>query len=153
MNIDFGNWSYERLRDVFDIARANKSKEYPKDTILVQVSATRGQTIYLDKAQCVEDGSKYAALTVKEPGKYNAKYLYHILDVNMPDIVRRCVSGINLQMDELSGVKIPIHKDMNTQNVIAVLLDTIVRCGEIEEREAELLTKHMHQMQNRMLCR
>jgi hypothetical protein len=152
MNIDLGNWTYARLRDVFDIARCNKSKEYPKDTILVQVSATRGQVIYLDKAQRVEDGSKYATLTVKEPDKYNAKYLYYVLDLNMPDIVERCKSGINLQMDALSGEKIQIHRDMNTQNTIVTMLDVVVKCTEIEARTVELLRQHKEEMLDKMLC-
>ena len=151
MNINFENWTYERLRDVFDIARCSKSKEYPKDTILIQVSATRGQVIYLDKAQYVDDGSKYATLTVKKQDKYNAKYLYYILENSMPDIVQKCKSGINLQMDELSGIKIPIHNDINTQNAIAVLYDTIVKCEEIEQRTVELLKQHKTEMLNRMM--
>ena len=152
MSTDLSNWTYERLRDIFDITRCNKSKEYPKDTILVQVSATRGQVIYLDKAQHVEDGSKYAALTVKEPDKYNAKYLYYMLDENMPDIVRRCKSGINLQMDALSGEKIPIHKDVYTQNTIVTMLDAIVKCTEIEARTVELLQQHKLEMLDKMTC-
>lgn len=153
MNVDFGNWAYERLRDVFDIARCNKSKEYPKDTILIQVSAaTHGKPVYLDKAQRVENGSKYAALTIKEPDKYNAKYLYYILKDSMHDIVRKCASGINIQMDALGGIKIPIHKDINAQNTYVAVFNIIVRCQEIEERELELLKQHKKEMLNRMMC-
>lgn len=148
--INFENKDYKRLRDIFDIARCNKSKEYPKDTILVQVSVTRGQVIYLDKAQHVADGSKYAALTVKEPDKYNAKYLYYMLDENMPDIVRRCKSGINLQMDALSGEKILVHLDIDTQNTIVDLIDIVQEWLYLERKTVELLKQHRLEMMRHM---
>lgn len=152
MNIDSKHYSQKRLRDIFDIARCNKSKEYQKDTILIQISATRGQVIYIDKVQRVEDGSKYAALTVKEPGKYNVKYLYYVLDANMPDIVRRCASGINLQMDSLASAKIPIITNIHTQNTIADLCDIAVKYEHTEARTVELLKQHKLEMLHRMMC-
>lgn len=151
MNMNLDYWSYKRLRDVFYITRANKQTEYPAGTILVQVSATRGQTIYLDNAQKVADGSKYATLTVKDQDKYNAKYLYYILEGNLPDIVRKVKSGINLQMSELSDISIPVHKDINTQNAIATLLDMVEKRAEIERKTVELLQKHKDEMISKMM--
>lgn len=151
-NFNIESWDYKRLSEIFDVARVNKSQEYPKDTILIQVSATNGQTLYLDKAQRVADGSKYAALTVKEPDKYDAKYLYYILDEKMPDAVKRYASGMNLQMDVLASVKIPVHNDINTQRTICRLLDFAEDQIRMEREIVDILKKHKQEYSAMLLC-
>lgn len=153
MNIDSEHYSQKRLRDIFDIERVNKSKEYQKDTILIQVSAaTNGKPVYLDKSQRIENCSKYAALTIKEPDKYNTKYLYYVIYENMPNIVKRYASGINFQIDALASAKIPIITNRATQNTIADLYDIAVKYEHTEARTVELLKQHKLEMLHRMLC-
>lgn len=108
------------LLDLVEIERAKKGKIYQVGNIIIQVSASRGQIIYLDKKQEVEP--QYIVLKVNE---VNSKYLYYLLEEELPRFLKKYQTGINIQPDVFKHLNISIHTDIQTQNYIANLMDKL----------------------------
>lgn len=108
------------LLDLVEIERAKKGKIYQVGNIIIQVSASRGQIVYLDKKQEVEP--QYIVLKVNE---VNSKYLYYLLEEELPRFLKKYQTGINIQPDVFKHLNISIHTDIQTQNYIANLMDKL----------------------------
>lgn len=108
------------LLDLVEIERAKKGKIYQVGNIIIQVSASRGQIIYLDKKQEVEP--QYIVLKVNE---VNSKYLYYLLEEELPRFLKKYQTGINIQPNVFKHLNISIHTDIQTQNYIANLMDKL----------------------------
>lgn len=108
------------LLDLVEIERAKKGKIYQVGNIIIQVSASRGQIIYLDKKQEVEP--QYIVLKVNE---VNSKYLYYLLEEELPRFLKKYQTGINIQPNVFKHLNISIHTDIQAQNYIANLMDKL----------------------------
>lgn len=115
------------LFDIASIERRKKDKLYKKGSILIQLSATRGQMSYLDK-DCKVD-AKYGVIKSNE--NINSKYLYYILQMRMQKFLNVYQTGLNIVPDVFRYMKIEIHTDIEIQNKIAEMFDDL---EEIEKK-------------------
>lgn len=122
------------LLKIADIERSKKGKVYKKGSILIQLSATKGQMVYLEKDSEVE--SKYGILSVKDG--INTKYLYYILTMTMPQFLSIYQTGLNIVPDVFKHMKIEVHTDRRVQDDIAKLFDKL---DEIETKYQEEIMK------------
>lgn len=105
------------LMQVADIElRPTKGKIYPKGTITIQISATRGQIVILDKPREIE--SHYAVILPK----INADYLYAVIQKFFPRFFNQRVQGLNLRSEELQHFNLPIHTCKNMQKRIGKIM-------------------------------
>ena len=122
------------LLKIADIERSKKGKVYKKGNILIQLSATRGQMVYLEKDSEVE--SKYGVFSVKDG--INTKYLYYILTMTMPQFLSIYQTGLNIVPDVFRFMEIKVHTDRHVQNDIANLFDKL---DKIETQYQEEIAK------------
>lgn len=94
---------YYSLPTVATITRATDGKVYEAGTILLQLSVTRGQILYLDKPTAVE--SKYAVVTPRDG--VDPFMLYQCMLGTVADFCRRYQSGLNLTVNDLKFWKLP----------------------------------------------
>lgn len=123
-----------KLLDIARIERSKKHKIYKQGSILIQLSATRGQMQYLNEDSEVE--SKYDVIEAAEG--MNAKYLYYILNMAMADFLSVYQTGLNIVPEVFKHMKIEIHTEVETQKEIAMLFDKLEM---VEQAYYEELTK------------
>lgn len=102
--------------------RPQKNVVYKKHTILIQVSATKGQVLLLNNDKEVE--SKYALLTAKQG--VNPVYLFLVIELFFPSFFKRYKQGLNLNPEDLKHFSFLIHEDSEIQKQIA---DTFLALG------------------------
>lgn len=119
--MELNQYKKMNLLDIVNIERAQKSKKYQEGNIIIQVSASKGQILYLKEPQYVE--SKYVVLKPKI--EICSKYLYYILNNCMFDFLRIYQSDINIQPEVFKFLNIDIHTNINTQRKIAEILTNI----------------------------
>lgn len=91
-----------KLKDVADVERAKAKKVYPRGTIVVQMSATRGQIGMLKSSGRVEE--KYACVMSKsgeDPG-----FLFYVLQNKTPRHFKRVQQGLNLTLDDIKTIPV-----------------------------------------------
>lgn len=118
------------LKDVATWERSKKDKVYPAGTILLQVSATNGQLVYMDKEGTA--ASKYCAIMpnteIIEP-----EYLYAIMEAITPDFLAKYQTTLNIQIDILDQYRLEYEIDRQTQKAIAMRNQLLK--AEIEKEE------------------
>ena len=117
--IDFSEYKEAKLTDICKIERAKKNKAYPKGSILIAISATKGQTYILDKETTVD--GKYAVLTVLRDNPY---YIYSLIKKEMQHFLQKYQTGLNIQPQVFKYFKISVH-NLETQNYIAKIIKEI----------------------------
>ena len=110
-----------KLFDIASIERRKKDKVYKKGSILIQLSATRGQMEYLGEDRKVD--AKYGVITTNK--NINSKYLYYILQMRMQKFLNIYQTGLNIVPDVFKHMKIEIHTDKEIQNKIAEMFDNL----------------------------
>lgn len=93
-----------KLYDVAKIERVKKNQVYSKGTLYLQFSATDKTIRYLDKSSTLE--TKFGII---KPKGINSKYLYFILQKELPNFLARYLSGININPDIFKYFKFQIH--------------------------------------------
>lgn len=95
-----------KLRDIATIERAKKGKDYPRGATLIQVSATKGQTIYHNGGKV--DG-KYAVVHTKKESFLTDDFLYFYIKHAMLGYIDWVRVGLNIQITELElfPIKLP----------------------------------------------
>lgn len=128
------NHEEKELLDLVNIERSKKNKVYPKGSILIQLSATRGQMGYLEKESTVD--SKYGVMTVKE-NNVNTKYLYYMLSIQMEHFLRIYQTGLNIVPDVFKYMKLNIHNDRTIQNKIQKMFDEVEKIEKTYQEDIE----------------
>lgn len=126
-----------KLTEICEIERVKKDKLYPKDTILIQVSATQGDTILLEEAQECE--SKYVALTPKID--YEPVFLFESIKLSMDSFLERYKAGPNIQVEAFKffDVKmVPIKKQRQIAITIKIYDLLYKKWEKIIELEKDL---------------
>lgn len=136
------NYKIKKLVDVASYERAITGKVYPRGTTLIQISATRGQTIYLDNARKVE--SHYVAVIPEEVDPY---YLYIVITKAIPDFCRRYQTGLNIQAKSFDAMEVEIH-DLPTQRIVAAKYKAM----EEAEKKIEKEIKSLEEIKKYMLA-
>lgn len=112
------NYKAGKITEVADIlGRPKKGTIYPEGCIGIQVSASKGETIYLDYDQEVD--SKYV---VVKPRGIIPYYLYLIVQRSMPVFLHRYRQGLNISAHDIRHMDITYHLDNETQADIALLM-------------------------------
>ena len=124
------------LLDIATIERSKKNKTYKKGSILIQLSATKGQMIYLDDDTKVD--SKYGVFEVNKD-KVEPRYLYYVLKMSMPDFLTRYQTGLNIKPEIFDSFKVKVHRSLEVQKIIVKILDSFN--VELEEKEIEKYKK------------
>lgn len=104
-----------RLLDVATVERAKAGRTYPADSILIQVSATKGQMRLLSEPREVE--AKHAVIQLTDPNIY-PPYLFFVLDMVMPRFLARYQTTINIQVDVFKHLEFEVHNELDTQREI-----------------------------------
>lgn len=139
MEICFEKYTMKTLKELFIIDRAKKDVEYPTGTIIVQVSASKGQIFYLKKPQKIK--TMYATFQLKDNEKYNSEYIFYIMESQMPEITAKYMAGLNFQVDDFNCVEIPVHESKKTQDAIVAMMTYLDDEIEITEKEIALCKK------------
>lgn len=92
------------LKDIAVIERAKAKKQYPPGTIIIQLSATRGQVGMLTSHGEVQSHYACIQLDAKFDRRYMHLYLKHIAT---PRHFHRVQEGLNLTLDNIETI--PIH--------------------------------------------
>lgn len=106
-----------KLIDVATIEKPKKGKIYPIGSIIIQVSATRGQILYLRTPKEIED--KYVVIYSKE---INSFYLFSIIDKFFPKFFEQRRQGLNFKAEELTHFQFPIHQEIYKQRQIGLAM-------------------------------
>ena len=123
--------------NITELANIERSsgKVYPAGCTLIQVSATRGQVLY--HAEEAKFPSHYAVFFPND--NVLPKYLYHAISFQARRFIYTIQTGLNIQMDTLSEMKLKIHTDLDKQAEIVKYLDVIEKMETSEEATIELL--------------
>lgn len=148
-NIDM-SWGWFFLDELFTIERAQNGKSYPAGTILVQVSATNGQVLYLEEDNTVE--TKFAVLKLIDELDINKKYLYYIIENNIDEFMNRYKADMNIQVDDFKHMKIQVHYKKETQDYFCRILELLDEDIKETEKEMKLWKDHKEYMLDKLLC-
>lgn len=122
-----------RLPDLAKWERAKKGKEYPAGCTLLQVSASRGQLVYMDQPGQVD--SKYCVIQ-PDPAKVDPYFLHLAIDWEMPEFLAKEQTGINIQPECLMRFMVTIPDDRSEQERFAKAMK--LTDAEIQEYEKQL---------------
>lgn len=131
--MNFNGYKRVRLTDIAAVERAKKGIVYKANTIFIQVSASKGQTIIIDND--MEMGTQYVSVIPKID--INAKYLKISIDNEMEQFLQKYQTGLNIQVDTFKHMYICIH-EKETQEYIVNSLMAINQEIEQEEKEIQL---------------
>lgn len=123
------------LPEIAKISRA-KGEEYPIGTILIALSATKGQVEYLRKPQMVDP--RWAVVSIiseDEPA-----YIYHNIQMAFPSFLHWAKTGINLQFEVLSELRLELHTHIPTQRFIVKMMELADEAVEREQKQIAVLT-------------
>ena len=122
------------LSKLATVERAQANKVYPDGCILIQISATKGQTIYLEKPKVVE--SHYAVVIPND--NIVPRYLYFAISNEIEHFMSRYMQGLNIVCEDINFMDVHwMRKEY--QYVVVALLDVIEMLIEIEIKIIELL--------------
>ena len=91
-----------RLKNIATVERAQKDKIYPKHSIVIQISATRGQVGLLKSSGKV--GSQYAVIYDTIP---DSRWLFFYLKTLTPWWFHRVQEGLNIKLEDVENI--PLH--------------------------------------------
>lgn len=100
-----------KLGDVAKVERAKKGKVYQKGTIIVQLSATRGQVGLLKSNG--EVGSQYATIELSD-GEVPS-YWFYLMKRDFPKHRHRVQQGLNLTLDDVASF--PIMESLEVEYI------------------------------------
>ena len=125
-----------RLLDVAEVEQVKAGKTYPAGSILIQVSATKGQMRFLSEPREVE--AKYAVIEPKGDA-VSPDYLFWALGIAMPPFLARYQTTMNIQMGVFKHLCLEIHNERETQDEIVSLFSMVdKRINDEEETISRL---------------
>lgn len=105
-----------KLPDIASWERAKKNKIYPAGCTCLQVSATKGQLVYLYEDQPVE--SKYAVI-IPDRTKVDPFFFYRLLQQEMPEFLSKEQTGLNIKPHILKRFPVQYFEKMEIQKYIS----------------------------------
>lgn len=99
-----------KLKDLAEIERVREGKEYPKGTILVQLSVSDGETVWHEGGTT---SAKYAAITLKSD-LIKQRFLYHYIKSTIAYYKALIITGLNIQIVEIENypIEFPLIDEM-----------------------------------------
>jgi len=115
------NYKKFKITEVADIlGRPKKNQMYPEGCICLQVSASKGELLYLDTSQQVD--AKYVVI---QPRNVIPFYLYLIIEKAMPEFLYKYRQGLNISANDIKHMEVVCHTDVETQALIAMMFTSI----------------------------
>ena len=110
-----------QLSELSTIERAVKGKVYKRGCILLQISATDGQILYLDENKEIE--AKYAVI-IPNPD-INSRYLFWSISGNLEDYLRKVQQGLNIVLEDVFKIPVVWYINPLIQDEIIAVMETI----------------------------
>ena len=115
------NYKKFKITEVADIlGRPKKNQMYPEGCICLQVSASKGELLYLDTSQQVD--AKYVVI---QPRNVIPFYLYLMIEMAMPEFLYKYRQGLNISAHDIKHMEVVCHTDVETQALIAMMFTSI----------------------------
>lgn len=115
------NYKRFKITEVADIlGRPKKNQMYPEGCICLQVSASKGELLYLDTSQQVD--AKYVVI---KPRNVIPFYLYLMIEKAMPEFLYKYRQGLNISAHDIKHMEVVGHTDVETQALIAMMFTSI----------------------------
>jgi hypothetical protein len=115
------NYKKFKITEVADIlGRPKKNQMYPEGCICLQVSASKGELLYLDTSQQVD--AKYVVI---QPRNVIPFYLYLMIEKAMPEFLYKYRQGLNISAHDIKHMEVVCHTDVETQALIAMMFISI----------------------------
>jgi hypothetical protein len=115
------NYKKFKITEVADIlGRPKKNQMYPEGCICLQVSASKGELLYLDTSQQVD--AKYVVI---QPRNVIPFYLYLMIEKAMPEFLYKYRQGLNISAHDIKHMEVVCHTDVETQALIAMMFTSI----------------------------
>lgn len=115
------NYKKFKITEVADIlGRPKKNQMYPEGCICLQVSASKGELLYLDTSQQVD--AKYVVI---QPRNVISFYLYLMIEKAMPEFLYKYRQGLNISAHDIKHMEVVCHTDVETQALIAMMFTSI----------------------------
>lgn len=115
------NYKKFKITEVADIlGRPKKNQMYPEGCICLQVSASKGELLYLDTSQQVD--AKYVVI---QPRNVIPFYLYLMIEKAMPEFLYKYRQGLNISAHDIKYMEVVCHTDVETQALIAMMFTSI----------------------------
>lgn len=145
--IDFKTYEEVKLEDVAEYGRAKQDHLYPAGTSTLQISATRGQIAYLDRAGYIE--TKHVAI-IPIAG-INPKYFNFVLQKNIDEFMHKYATGLNIQEQEVGNFPIQVHGPETQKAVVMMLKRIDDKSDEISGEIAALKRLKSNMLSNMMI--
>lgn len=110
-----------KLKDIAEVERAKTKKVYPKGTIVIQMSATRGQIGLLTSSG--EVGSQYACVLPTPIAESN--FLWEMLKLKAPRHFHRVQEGLNLKLEDIQDI--PVALPLPSIQIDQGMIDSIMQ--------------------------
>lgn len=123
-----------KLTEVATFERSS-GKIYPAGSTTLQISATKGQTHFLDTDQNVEQ--KFAVIIPKEG--IEPKYLFYSIEQAIPEFLAKYQTGLNLQVSELNHLQLIIDSNTSHQKEQVEQMELLEKSIRLTESELEQL--------------
>ena len=115
------NYKKFKITEVADILGCPKKNQmYPEGCICLQVSASKGELLYLDTSQQVD--AKYVVI---QPRNVIPFYLYLMIEKAMPEYLYKYRQGLNISAHDIKHMEVVCHTDVETQALIAMMFTSI----------------------------
>lgn len=115
------NYKKLKITEVADIlGRPKKNQMYPEGCICLQVSASKGELLYLDTSQQVD--AKYVVI---QPRNVIPFYLYLMIEKAMTEFLYKYRQGLNISAHDIKHMEVVCHTDVETQALIAMMFTSI----------------------------
>lgn len=96
------NYKKFKITEVADIlGRPKKNQMYPEGCICLQVSASKGELLYLDTSQQVD--AKYVVI---QPRNVIPFYLYLMIEKAMPEFLYKYRQGLNISAHDIKHMEV-----------------------------------------------
>lgn len=133
-------------RNIFELAdfeRVKKGKVYEAGTVYIQLSATDGKVRYLAENKELE--TKYGVFVPKDK-KVGSRYLFYMLEYEMPSFLHKYQSGMNINPDIFKYLQVTYYPEYKYQKEFAMILDSIQLMyeNELDEKEEWEYFKKFH---------
>ena len=135
------------LLDIATIERARENVVYPIGVTIVQISATRGQTEYINKPSKL--GSHYVVL--RPTIDISPKYFYLAIENSVPKFLHSYQNGLNVKVEDFKHMKIWIEDDIDIQNKQVKEIEIFDRAILLAEKELSEVKDFKESMLSKLL--
>lgn len=131
------------ILELADFERVKKGKIYEAGTVYIQLSATDGKVKFLTESKELE--TKYGVFLPKTQN-IGSRYLFYILDFEMPSFLRKYQNGMNINPDIFKYLQVTYYPEYKYQKELVMILDDIqfMYDQELNEKEKWEYFKKFH---------